>query len=551
MDNLYAQLYSYENLELAYDRVRKHKTTKPYVMEFESEFKDNLLKLQYELKTETYVPKPLETFILRDPKTRKISKSDFRDRIIHHAICNIIEPIFDKTFIYDSYANRLRKGTLGAIKRFDYFKRKVSKNNTKNSYFLKADIKHYFDTVDHKILLSTIKKRIKNKNLLLLIEKILQNHKTAKKGKGMPLGNLTSQLFANIYLNKLDQYVKHILKIKYYIRYVDDFIILENSINKLQYYKQQIDTFLKEILLLELHPDKSKILQLENGANFLGFRIFYNHKLIRKKNLKKFERNFKQLKKDYDLEIVDREKVIERFEGWIEYTRHADTYKYRRHLTRQLNNLFPIIPPIKDTKIKKHENNIKKAESVNVEFSQQKTKQLFFKGKTIKQIAEQRELKESTIYEHLTKLILYNQLNVWNILPKEKISKIQQHINSENDILKNIKQKISDNSISYNEINLVLAQVKTRNKKKNILFHCNWYQKNHCQRKCHLNPQQRETCKKKFNQFISQNPLLEMKKNEFLELFNNHMLICTLPIKQKLKYISWQEIKENSQYLKN
>ena len=126
----YEELYSYDNLYLAYERARKHKTLKPYIIEFEKELKENLLQLQQELITQTYKPRPLETFILRDPKTRKISKSNFRDRVIHHAICNIIESTFDKTFIHDSYANRIGKGTLKAIERFDKFKKKVSKNQS-------------------------------------------------------------------------------------------------------------------------------------------------------------------------------------------------------------------------------------------------------------------------------------------------------------------------------------------------------------------------------------------------------------------------------------
>mgnify|MGYP001614852665 FL=1 len=158
-NNLYQKLCSYENLELAFFKARLGKTSKLYVLEFESNLYQNLWQLRYELLLQVYKPRPLETFILRDPKTRRISKSDFRDRIVHHALCNIIEPFFEKSFIYDSYANRLGKGTLKAIERFDYYKRKVSKNNIRTCFVLKADIKHYFETVDHDILLSIIQKK--------------------------------------------------------------------------------------------------------------------------------------------------------------------------------------------------------------------------------------------------------------------------------------------------------------------------------------------------------------------------------------------------------
>ena len=175
-DNLWQEICSYDNLELAYARARKHKTLKPYVVEFEKELKDNLFLLRSELLFHSYRPKPLKTFIVCDPKTRKISKSDFRDRVVHHALCNVIEPIFERIFIYDSYANRIGKGTLKAVERFDYFKRKASRNDTLGCYVLKADIKKYFENIDHKVLTDIIKKKVKDKNVLWLIKIILANH---------------------------------------------------------------------------------------------------------------------------------------------------------------------------------------------------------------------------------------------------------------------------------------------------------------------------------------------------------------------------------------
>jgi len=185
--NLYSEIISFENLILSWKKARKHKTQKDYVMEFEENLFYNLMNLHYELKFQTYKPKPLATFILRDPKTRKISKSDFRDRIVHHALINIIELIFDKSFIYDSCANRKGKGNLFAIERFDKFKRKVSRNgkiltnkfNDDNyvcGYVLKADIKHYFQEINHKILLKIVKKKIKDEKVIWLINLIIENN---------------------------------------------------------------------------------------------------------------------------------------------------------------------------------------------------------------------------------------------------------------------------------------------------------------------------------------------------------------------------------------
>jgi len=175
MRNLYPRIYQINNLILAWRKARKTKTKKPYVIEFEKNTIKNLLELYYELKTQTYSPKPLQTFILRDPKTRKISKSDFRDRIIHHAIVNILEPIFDKSFIYDNCANRKGKGTLFAIKRFELFKRKTTNNLKSEAFCLKADIKNYFQEVNHEILTNIIKRKIKDEKVIWLIEKIIKN----------------------------------------------------------------------------------------------------------------------------------------------------------------------------------------------------------------------------------------------------------------------------------------------------------------------------------------------------------------------------------------
>ena len=183
--NLYEQICSYENLECAYRKARKRKTQKSYIIKFEKDLKENLNMLKTELLFHCYSPKPLVNFIVRDPKTRKISKSDFCDRVVHHALCNVIETIFEKRFIYDSYANRKGKGALKAIQRFDYFKRKVSRNNTINSYALKADIKKYFETVDHNVLMSIIKKKIKDNQVLWLIRKIFNNYQAG--GGGEPV----------------------------------------------------------------------------------------------------------------------------------------------------------------------------------------------------------------------------------------------------------------------------------------------------------------------------------------------------------------------------
>lgn len=346
-NNLFDKLCSLENLRLAFKKARKGKAKKWYVKEFEVNLEGELTKLKVELETQSYKPRPLKRFVIRDPKTRVIYASAFRDRVVHHALCNLIEPIFERTFICDTYANRRKKGVHAALERFDEFKRKVTKNgklvesakdnNMVVGYALKADIKHYFDTVDHEILLDILKKKITDGKVLRLVEITLRNHKMKFKGKGMPLGNLTSQFFANVYLSKLDYFVKHRLKAKYYMRYVDDFVILHRSKEKLGLYRWLISNFLKS-LKLELHPEKSRIIPLHNGVKLLGFRVFYHHRLLRESNLRNFERklNFYELSSERERE-GNKESLEKFLQGWFGYAVHGNTYKFRKKILENAN----------------------------------------------------------------------------------------------------------------------------------------------------------------------------------------------------------------------
>jgi len=329
-NRLYEKIISFENLLLAWKGARKGKTKKDYVIEFESKLKENLLQLQRELKSERYMPKPLKDVVLRDPKTRVISKSTFRDRVVHHAVCNPIEPIFDKTFIYDSCANRIGKGNLFALKRFDEFKRKVTKNNTRTAFCLKADIRHYFFEVNQEVLLNILRRKIKDEKTINLINKILKNY--PDKEKGMPLGNLTSQFFANVYLNELDKFVKHKLKAKYYIRYVDDFVILHENEIQLKIWKFYIAKFLKENLKIELHPEKSRIIPFSRGIDFVGFRNFYYYRLLRKRNVKNMLNKILSFKEG----LMPYEKLLESFQGWDAYAKWANSYKLREKVSNSI-----------------------------------------------------------------------------------------------------------------------------------------------------------------------------------------------------------------------
>jgi len=334
INNLYPEIYNLSNLILAWRRARKGKTKKPYVIEFEKDLIGNLLKLSDELKNQTYKPKPLVNFVIKDPKTRKISKSAFKDRVVHHALIRIIEPIFDKGFIYDSCANRIGKGNLFAIKRFELFKREVTCNLKLEAFCLEADIKHYFQEVNHKILMEIIRRKITDGKVIWLIEIILKNgvDRLGEAGRGMPLGNLTSQFFANVYLNEFDYFVKHKLRAKYYIRYVDDFVILHSSKEQLERWKIEIDEFLKDKLGLELHLEKSKISSLSRGIDFVGFRNYWYYKLLRKRNVDKMLDKVEEHKKGG----LVFGKLLESFQGWNAYAEWADSFNLRRSIVKKI-----------------------------------------------------------------------------------------------------------------------------------------------------------------------------------------------------------------------
>ena len=280
----------------------------------------------------------------------------------------------------------------------------------------------------------------------------------------MPLGNLTSQFFANLYLNELDQFVKHKLRAKYYIRYVDDFVILHKSKEQLETWKNEINSFLKNKLKIELHPSKSHVLRLNSGINFLGFRIFYNHKLLRKSNIRNFERKFNNLRILFDEGIIGREKALEVLEGWLAYCSYANTHKYRRHLIRNFNKYFSHGNKLLVHNKKNYINYIKRVKECELLFSVQKTLLHYKKGLSIREIAIKEGIKEATVLGHLINLIEHGQLSVQEVLPREKICKILNKIYSHKERLKGIKRRLKDDSITFDEIACVMASIKSKRK---------------------------------------------------------------------------------------
>lgn len=264
----YRSIHAIENLFLAWREFRRGKRAKPDVQEFEFNLEDNLFELNEQLIAKTYQHDQYEAFFVTDPKLRHIHKATVRDRVLHQALFRVLYPVFDPSFIFDSYSCRLGKGTHRAVDRLEAFCRKASRNNSRNIFALKLDIRKFFDSIDHTILLHLIERKISDHDILYLIKRILTSF-----SPGLPLGNVTSQLFANIYLNELDQFMKHQLKIRYYLRYCDDFVALFESREDLQSYLDAVREFLAEHLNLQLHPNKIIIRTYRQGIDFLGYVV--------------------------------------------------------------------------------------------------------------------------------------------------------------------------------------------------------------------------------------------------------------------------------------
>lgn len=305
----YQELISIENLFQAWNEFKKGKKRRIDVQGFERNLEDNLFGLQGKLAIKTYKHGNYSEFFVHDPKQRHIHKARVADRIIHHLLYKYLYELFNPSFIHDSYSCRLGKGTHIAVGRLENFTRIVSKNYTKNCWALKLDIKKFFASVDHQILKHLLRKKIKDQDILWLLDEIIGSLL-----KGIPLGNLTSQVFANIYLNELDQFVKHKLKIKYYLRYADDFLILSTCSYNSEHQIKEIDLFLKEFLKLELHPGKIILRKLIWGIDFLGYIILPHYILPRTKTKRRI---FKKLNEKFGSENFDA--CLQSYLGYLTY----------------------------------------------------------------------------------------------------------------------------------------------------------------------------------------------------------------------------------------
>lgn len=254
---------------------------------------DHVIALHRELANHTYRHGGYQAFKINDPKPRDIHKASVRDRLLHHAIYRILYPYFDKRFIADSFSCRNNKGTHKALDRFRDFGREVSRNYRRTCWVLKLDIRKFFASVDHAVLKSQLSRKIYDQETLWLLNEIIDSFST-RPGVGLPLGNLTSQLLVNVYMNDFDQFAKHRLKAKHYLRYADDFVFLSTDQQWLEDQLPKIEQFLGEHLRLTIHPDKLILKTVASGVDYLGWVHFSDHRILRTATRRRMMRRLKE-----------------------------------------------------------------------------------------------------------------------------------------------------------------------------------------------------------------------------------------------------------------
>lgn len=341
-DNLYPQLTSFENLYAAWRKAAKGKRKHPSVASFEINLPDELIRLQHDLEQQTWQPSPYYSFHIRDPKRRLVSAAIFRDRVVHHALYNVTEALFENTFIADSYANRKGKGTHAALDKAQAYMRHYP-------YVLQCDLRQFFPSIDHAILESLLNRKIIDEKLRWLMRQIINSgagiHQddyqmvyfpqddlfAASRPRGLPIGNLTSQYWANVYLNELDQFVKRELHCRAYVRYVDDFLLFADDKTQLWEWKTAIREFLYG-LRLSLHEKSSTVYPVNNGLPFLGFRLYPDHRLLKRKNGVNFQHRLQRNYRAYARGELSYTDLNLRVQGWIAHVSKADTWGLRQSL---------------------------------------------------------------------------------------------------------------------------------------------------------------------------------------------------------------------------
>ena len=324
--HLFEEVIDYGNLLAAAHRARRGKRDRVDVARFVFDLEPNLLKLQEELRSGTYEMRPYRAFVIREPKRRQICAAQFRDRVVHHAVCAVLDPIFEACLIDDTYACRRGKGTHAAVRRLQEFSRRMP-------YVLMCDVRGYFETVDQDVLKVLCRRKLKDKSLLSLLDRIIEHPLPGgKRGKGVPIGNLTSQYFANLYLGELDHYVKDRLRLPGYIRYMDDIAVFADDKPRLHLAIAAIRDFLYETLRLELRDERTLLSPVAQGVPFLGFRVFPGLIRLDGRKLARLRRRVRVREAAYRLGRIDEDDLAQSVRSMVGHVCHTDSLQARKRV---------------------------------------------------------------------------------------------------------------------------------------------------------------------------------------------------------------------------
>jgi len=330
LDGIYGQVVSKENLYRAAYCAARSRRYRPASADFYFCLEEEIGRLHRELSDKTYRHGNYRLFTIYEPKERLIAAAPFRDRVVHHAVHDVIEPVIDRVFIYDSYACRRGKGVHKALERAQGFLRQ-------NRYCLHGDIRKYFPSIDHDVLKSIIRQRISDKDVLWLLDEIIDSAPlTDHSQAGLPIGNLTSQFFANLYLNELDYFVKQKLRLRYYLRYMDDFLIFSESKFLLRGIKDALREFLRDYLRLRLHEEKSQIYETSRGLKFLGFRIYSNFRRLTTRNVRCFKQGLRLRQVLLSKGIMSKARLRDSVRCWVAHSNYANTNGLRLNIFNEL-----------------------------------------------------------------------------------------------------------------------------------------------------------------------------------------------------------------------
>lgn len=346
-------IFSFREICRAYLECRRNKRNTHNALKFELKAEENILRLENELKNRSYHPSRSVLFTANKPKLREIFAADFCDRIVHHLLIRRLEDIWEPIFIHDSYACRKGKGTHKAVLRLQKFLRQATQNGKVRAYYLQLDIKDFFTSIDKELLFTIIRDKISDPDILWLTERILfwdptdsyivkgdkslllkipENKSLFGKEnlRGLPIGNLTSQFFANIYLNELDQFIKHTLKARYYLRYVDDFVLVSYNRDELEQFEDSIGQFLESRLNLKLHPKRRKLQPVSNGIDFLGYIIRPNYILVRRRVVNNLKAKLKYFR-------GTRRKLRDMIASYLGHFKWANSFRLKQNLINEFS----------------------------------------------------------------------------------------------------------------------------------------------------------------------------------------------------------------------